>query len=117
MRDQNERNIELFLEMLSAERGAAQNTLEAYGRDLEHFDALLRVPLEHRCPIFPLNRSAIISACSAMKDWRFRLGRANCLLCASFTVFVSLRACARMIRPATSAASQKSPLTAQNPHG
>ncbi len=37
MRDQNERNIELFLEMLSAERGAAQNTLEAYARDLEHF--------------------------------------------------------------------------------
>ncbi len=42
MRDQNERNIELFLEMLSAERGAAQNTLEAYGRDLEHFSAFAR---------------------------------------------------------------------------
>ncbi len=39
MRDQNERNIELFLEMLSAERGAAQNTLEAYQRDLDHFSA------------------------------------------------------------------------------
>jgi integrase/recombinase XerD len=39
MRHQNERDIELFLEMLSAERGAAQNTLEAYRRDLDHFSA------------------------------------------------------------------------------
>lgn len=30
-------NIELFLEMLSAERGAAQNTLSAYRRDLDEF--------------------------------------------------------------------------------
>ena len=42
MHDQNERNIELFLEMQSAERGAAQNTLEAYQRDLEHFSAYAR---------------------------------------------------------------------------
>ncbi len=39
---QNERTIELFLEMQSAERGAAQNTLEAYGRDLEHFEVFSR---------------------------------------------------------------------------
>ena len=39
MRQQNERDIELFLEMLSAERGAAQNTLDAYRRDLDHFNA------------------------------------------------------------------------------
>ena len=42
MPDQNERNSELFLEMLSAERGAAQNTLEAYRRDLEHFSGFAR---------------------------------------------------------------------------
>jgi integrase/recombinase XerD len=30
-----------FLEMLSAERGAAANTLEAYRRDLEHFSSFL----------------------------------------------------------------------------
>ena len=42
MRDQNERNIELFLEMQSAERGAAQNTLEAYQRDLDHFSAFAK---------------------------------------------------------------------------
>lgn len=30
-----------FLEMLSAERGASENTLEAYRRDLEHFAAYL----------------------------------------------------------------------------
>ena len=29
--------LELFLEMLLAERGAAQNTLESYRRDLENF--------------------------------------------------------------------------------
>ena len=38
----SERTIELFLEMQSAERGAAQNTLEAYGRDLEHFEGFAR---------------------------------------------------------------------------
>ncbi|MDA1100727.1 MAG: site-specific tyrosine recombinase XerD [Proteobacteria bacterium] len=31
--------VEMFLEMLSAERGAAQNTLESYNRDLNHFEA------------------------------------------------------------------------------
>lgn len=33
--------LEAFLEMLSAERGAAQNTLEAYARDLNDFGTLL----------------------------------------------------------------------------
>ena len=33
--------LEPFLEMLSAERGAAANTLEAYRRDLQDFDAFL----------------------------------------------------------------------------
>ncbi len=35
------RDIEAFLEMLSAERGAAANTIEAYRRDLEDFAAFL----------------------------------------------------------------------------
>ncbi len=34
--------IELFLEMLGGERGAAKNTLDAYRRDLEHFADFLR---------------------------------------------------------------------------
>lgn len=34
--------VEQFLEMLSAERGAAPNTLDAYERDLFHFAAFLR---------------------------------------------------------------------------
>ncbi len=38
---QGQRQIEAFLEMLSAERGAARNTLEAYARDLSHFAAFL----------------------------------------------------------------------------
>ncbi|WP_417433096.1 site-specific tyrosine recombinase XerD [Kiloniella sp.] len=33
--------ISIFLEMMSAERGASQNTLEAYERDLERFDDFL----------------------------------------------------------------------------
>ena len=37
----DERSIELFLEMLAAERGAAKNTLEAYARDLADFSAHL----------------------------------------------------------------------------
>ena len=34
-----DRHIEAFLEMMAAERGAARNTLLAYGRDLEDFSA------------------------------------------------------------------------------
>lgn len=36
------RHVEAFLEMLSAERGAARNTLESYARDLAHFGAFLQ---------------------------------------------------------------------------
>ena len=35
------REVETFLEMLEAERGAAKNTLEAYGRDLDDLQAFL----------------------------------------------------------------------------
>ncbi|MEP3265356.1 MAG: site-specific tyrosine recombinase XerD [Hyphomicrobiales bacterium] len=34
--------VELFLEMLSAERGAAQNTLESYARDLSSYSGFLK---------------------------------------------------------------------------
>ncbi len=37
----DDRLIELFLDMLAAERGAASNTLEAYRRDLADFSARL----------------------------------------------------------------------------
>src|SRR6516162_916619 len=38
----SDRLIELFLDMLAAERGAAANTLAAYRRDLDDFSAHLR---------------------------------------------------------------------------
>jgi integrase/recombinase XerD len=38
----DERLIDLYLDMLAAERGAARNTLEAYRRDLEDFAGSLR---------------------------------------------------------------------------
>lgn len=34
-------HLKSFLEMIAAERGAAQNTIDAYARDLEHFAAFL----------------------------------------------------------------------------
>ena len=37
----NRRLIEGFIEMMSAERGASRNTLEAYGRDLSDYEAYL----------------------------------------------------------------------------
>ncbi len=37
VREKDQRQIEAFLEMMSAERGAARNTLEAYGRDLSEY--------------------------------------------------------------------------------
>ena len=39
MTPSDERLIDLYLDMLAAERGAAANTLEAYRRDLEDFSA------------------------------------------------------------------------------
>ena len=42
MRDLSAANAEAFLEMMSAERGAADNTLEAYRRDLDDASALLK---------------------------------------------------------------------------
>ncbi|MGZ9032895.1 MAG: site-specific tyrosine recombinase XerD [Rhodospirillales bacterium] len=42
------RHIEAFLEMMAAERGAARNTLDSYGRDLRDFAAYAR-----RCGLAP----------------------------------------------------------------
>jgi integrase/recombinase XerD len=39
MKPSDERSIDLYLDMLAAERGAAANTLEAYRRDLSDFSA------------------------------------------------------------------------------
>ena len=41
MRDLSAANAEAFLEMMSAERGAAANTLAAYRRDLDDASAVL----------------------------------------------------------------------------
>ena len=41
MQHSDDRLIDLYLDMLAAERGAAANTLEAYRRDLEDFSGHL----------------------------------------------------------------------------
>ncbi|MDF2763374.1 MAG: recombinase XerD [Rhodospirillales bacterium] len=41
-RPAHSRHLDAFLEMLSAERGASLNTIDAYGRDLEDYEAFLR---------------------------------------------------------------------------
>jgi len=46
----SEARIEAFLEMLSAERGARKNTLDAYRRDLEDASANIRTPLAEAGP-------------------------------------------------------------------
>ncbi len=40
-RARQNRHVERFLEMMSAERGAALNSLQAYGRDLQHYASFL----------------------------------------------------------------------------
>src|SRR5262249_54984523 len=42
-KDSDEALVELFLDMLAAERGAGENTLSAYRNDLEDLSAYLRV--------------------------------------------------------------------------
>jgi integrase/recombinase XerD len=42
MRDLSAAHVEAFLEMMSAERGAALNTLEAYRRDLDDAASVIR---------------------------------------------------------------------------
>ena len=41
LRGDDERSLDAFLDMLTAERGAARNTIDAYRRDLEHLAAFL----------------------------------------------------------------------------
>jgi integrase/recombinase XerD len=47
MRDLSAANAEAFLEMMSAERGAAENTLEAYRRDLDDASRRAQVSGNH----------------------------------------------------------------------
>src|SRR5215210_3105108 len=56
MKPSDERLIDLYLDMLAAERGAAANTLDAYRRDLEDFSADLG---QHGGTIATANNDAI----------------------------------------------------------
>lgn len=47
------RHVERFLEMMSAERGAAENSIEAYGRDLAHYAGYLDT-----CGVSPQNATS-----------------------------------------------------------
>jgi len=43
--------VEAFLEMLVAERGATRNTVEAYRQDIRHFTAFIQEGLSHHIPL------------------------------------------------------------------
>ncbi|MGI9404446.1 MAG: site-specific tyrosine recombinase XerD [Hyphomicrobium sp.] len=60
-----EQTIEMFLEMLSAERGAAANTISAYRRDLEDFHSFLRRRDRSLVAAAPPDISAYVAAASA----------------------------------------------------
>lgn len=60
-----EQTIEIFLEMLSAERGAAANTISAYRRDLEDFRNFLRHRARLIAAAAPPDISAYVAEASA----------------------------------------------------
>jgi integrase/recombinase XerD len=60
-----EQTIEIFLEMLSAERGAAANTISAYRRDLEDFRNFLRRRARLIAAATPPDISAYVAEASA----------------------------------------------------
>jgi integrase/recombinase XerD len=60
--------IELFLEMLSAERGATPNTLQAYGRDLADFAAHLR---EHERTLVKAGKEEVRTYMAALAGRHF----------------------------------------------
>ncbi len=60
-----EQTIEMFLEMLSAERGAAANTISAYRRDLEDFRNFLRRRARLIAAAAPPDISAYVAEASA----------------------------------------------------
>lgn len=57
-------NIESFLEMLASEKGAAENTLQAYRRDLDDFSAFLSTRLRTFAAAEPLDISAYMVSLS-----------------------------------------------------
>jgi len=60
-----EQTVDMFLEMLSAERGAAPNTISAYRRDLEDFRNFLRRRGRPLVAATPPDISAYVAAASA----------------------------------------------------
>jgi len=57
-------HLEAFLEMLAAERGAAQNTLQAYRRDLEDFLAFLQQRAKSLAAVAPADIGAYLRVLS-----------------------------------------------------
>ena len=60
-----QQHVEAFLEALAAERGAAQNTLEAYRRDLEDFLAFLKARGRGLADAAPADIAAHVSGLAA----------------------------------------------------
>ena len=96
-RQNNETLIELFLDMLAAERGASANTLDAYRRDLADFSAI--GDQAARSPRPTATRCAPISASSPSAGSRRPRWRGGCRRSASFIASSTAKATARTIRP------------------
>ena len=97
-RASNETLIELFLDMIAAERGASRNTLDAYRRDLADFSADLSRAGGSTQPPTAMNCARISdgwpSAGLPPRPWRGGSRRS-----ASFTVSSTAKAIAATIRP------------------
>ena len=90
--------IELFLEMMSAERGASDNTLSAYKRDLEDWAHLVAKAKRDLLSVGTGSLEAVLAAWANRGLRRLQLPE-NYQLSSSFVSFFKPKACGQIIQP------------------